>query len=535
MPAKLPKEVVVKLLTSSTLLPALCLAAIASHAQPATSIPIRHIVVIVQENRTPDNLFQGLCSSTAGCGSAPNQYDIQSTYVDANGKTQQLQPVGLATAFDLDHSYSGPNLDNSVSGFVFEYLNRGVTGSPGVPVPPLCGQNAFGCSVPGNNQFMYVYNSPVKNTDGSKGGVLDPYNTLATRYGWANRMFQTNQGPSYPAHQFLFGGTSAPTAADDAAGIFASENGPSSNVGCAAPPGIAVQLVRPIVPMPSQPPYGTETKGDTVPPCFTHPALSDLMYPNVTWTYYTLTSGNDNGGSNLAGYIWTAPDSLTSLCIPGKDNNGNLQCTGPYWTKGMANGYVDLNPPDILNDIGNCHLSDVSWVIPDGKYSDHPINQGQGPSWVAAVVNAIGNSNTCDNNAGYWKDTAIFITWDDWGGWFDHVAPVVLTNTSKYQNQYDYQYGFRVPLLVVSAYSVQTGYIDNEVSDFGSIVRSIEGLFNLPGGEGALNFADARAGSDLRRFFNFNQAPTVFQAIPAPLPASFFVESPVAHDAPDND
>jgi hypothetical protein len=52
---------------------------------------------------------------------------------------------------------------------------------------------------------MYVYNSPVTNTDGSKGGLLDPYLTLATRYGWANRMFQTNQGPSYPAHQFLFG------------------------------------------------------------------------------------------------------------------------------------------------------------------------------------------------------------------------------------------------------------------------------------------------------------------------------------------
>jgi phospholipase C len=76
----------------------------------------------------------------------------------------------------------------------------------------------------------------------------------------------------------------------------------------------------------------------------------------------------------------------------------------------MANGYVDLNPPDVLGDIRNCELAAVSWVIPDGKYSDHPINSGQGPAWVAAMVNAIGNSTTCDNNIGYWQDTAILIS-----------------------------------------------------------------------------------------------------------------------------
>jgi hypothetical protein len=85
--------------------------------------------------------------------------------------------------------------------------------------------------------------------------------------------------------------------------------------------------------------------------------------------------------------------------------------------------------------LGQGELAAVSWVIPDGKYSDHPINSGQGPAWVAAIVNAIGNSTTCDNNIGYWQDTAIFITWDDRGGWFDHVAPVILKDTRKYQDQ----------------------------------------------------------------------------------------------------
>lgn len=233
-----------------------CLGTLA-HAQYPPENPIKHVVVIVQENRTPDNLFQGLCGFGAGCGNASNQYNISSTYVDATHKRQPLQPVGLATPFDLDHSYGGPNLNGTISGFNFEYANRGVASSPGVPVPPICAPDVFGCAVPGSSQFMYVYNSPVTNTDGSKGGLLDPYLTLATRYGWANRMFQTNQGPSYPAHQFLFGGTSAPSASDDALAVFISENGPGTNVGRAAPPSIEVQLVRPIIPMPAQPPYPT--------------------------------------------------------------------------------------------------------------------------------------------------------------------------------------------------------------------------------------------------------------------------------------
>lgn len=449
--------------------------------------------MIVQENRAPDNLFQGLCSFGAGCGNASNQYNISSTYGDATHKRQPLQPVGLATPFDLDHSYGGPNLNLTISGFNFEYANRGVASSPGVPVPPICAPDVFGCAVPGSSQFMYVYNSPLTNTDGSKGGLLDPYLTSATRYGWANRMFQTNQGPSYPAHQFLFGGTSAPSASDDALGVFISENGLGTNVGCAAPPSIDVQLVHPIIPMPAQPPYGSESKGDLAAPCATHEALSDLLYPNFSWTYHAITTGTSNGGANLAGSIWTAPNSLSSICIPEKDSNGLLQCTGKYWDKGMANGYVDLNPPDVLGDIRNCELAAVSWVIPDGKYSDHPINSRQGPAWVAAIVNAIGNSTTCDNNIGYWQDSAIFITWDDWGGWFDHVAPVILKDTHKYQDQYSYPLGFRVPLIVVSAYSPQTGYINNEINDFGSVLRAIEAILKLPGGEGALNFADARA------------------------------------------
>jgi phospholipase C len=198
------------------------------------------------------------------------------------------------------------------------------------------------------------------------------------------------------------------------------------------------------------------------------------------------------------------------------------------WVKGASNGYVDTAPPDVLNDIANCTLSQVSWVTPAGQYSDHPINSGQGPSWVAAIVNAIGNDTHCDDGTGYWKDTAIFITWDDWGGWYDHVPPVF----EKSGNQKDYERGFRVPLLVVSAYSPKPGYISNQDCDFGSIVKAIEGIFGL----GNLGFADARSKNDLHEFFDFHRSPTVYRTIPAPLPGSFFINTITSEkDPPDND
>jgi len=94
------------------------------------------------------------------------------------------------------------------------------------------------------------------------------------------------------------------------------------------------------------------------------------------------------------------------------------------------------------------------------------------------------------------------------------------------QGQGDYQYGFRVPLLVVSAYT-PVGYVDNLRYDFGSIHRFIEQNLGIP--EGALGFADARATNDLTTFINWNQQPRKFQHISAPLDASFFIndKSPV--------
>jgi phospholipase C len=444
--------------------------------------PFKHVVVIFQENRTPDNLFQGLCAppygTTESCSAqpGPGQYDIQaSNWLDntSPGGVIQPAPVFLANAYDLSHAHMA--------------FTKMCDADPVTGQCKMDGAAGVGCSgtcLP-KPQFRYVLNYQ---------GRLNPYLDLATQYGWANYMFQTNQGPSFPAHQYIFGGTSAPSAADDAAGIFAAENmsGTAAVAGCIAESTTTVQLVGP---------DGIEDPRQKIYPCFEHKTLPDVLPPSVTWRYYAPGAGS----------IWTAPDAIQHIC---QSTGPGGQCAGDTW-----NTNVDLKPADVLTDIGNCNLRSLSWVIPTGANSDHANgNDGGGPSWVAAIVNAIGQ--------GYWKDTAILITWDDWGGWYDHEPPTKLDFP-----QGGYQYGFRVPLIVVSAYT-STHYINNYQHDFGSILRFIENDFGIQ--EGILNFADARAQNDLFAFFDFTLPPRKFQTISATFPASFFLNDKRPATDPDD-
>ncbi len=455
----------------------------------AAQVPnFQHVVVIVQENRTPDNLFQGLCSAPFGsfvsCSTSPNssQYNIQTmNWLDRHSSTGVTQPapVALANKYDLSHAHGA---------FVAQCDRDPITG-----ICRMDGSGDVTCSGQclSNPQFRYVDYST---------NTLTPYLDMATQYGWANYMFQTNQGPSFPAHQFIFGGTSAPTAADDAAGVFAAEN-PShdhSFAGCTAAAGATVLLIDP------------SGENRRIYPCFEHSTMADLLSGDITWRYYAPSQGS----------IWTAPNAIQHIC---ESTGPGGRCVGQQWSDN-----VDLKSANVLKDIAACRLRSLSWVVPTGANSDHAeINDGGGPSWVAAIVNAIGNSSACDNNTGYWKNTAILITWDDWGGWYDHEPPLILA-----QPVGDYQYGFRVPLLFVSAYT-PAGYINNERHDFGSVLRFLEHNFGIP--EGALNFADSRATNDLSAFYDLSRQPRVFQTIPAPKNAAFFINDKRPPTDPDDD
>jgi len=359
---------------------------------------------------------------------------------------------------------------------------------------------------PSQPQFRFVAN-PIVGTH----RLLDPYLMLATQYGWANYMFQTNQGPSFPAHQFIFGGTSAPTAGDDHMGIFASGNmrgmlGSNNRAGCIADATTGVELIHP---NPNPPPRGVVNS--EVYPCFDHQTIPDILPPGVSWRYYTPSAGS----------IWTAPNAIFHICQP---TGPGGTCQGQEWLN-----HVDLRPSDVLADIRSCNLRSVSWVIPAGQNSDHagnPNNTG-GPAWVAAIINAIGNHPTCPNGEVYWRNTAIIITWDDWGGWYDHESPTI-----RPLRQGDYQYGFRVPLIVVSAYT-PAAYISNSRHDFGSILRFIEHNFGIP--EGELTFADHRARTDLTDFFDLDQPPRPFQRVSAAKDETYFLNDKTVPTDPDDD
>jgi hypothetical protein len=342
-------------------------------------------------------------------------------------------------------------------------------------------------------------------------GILDPYFQLAEQYGFANYMFQTNEGPSFLAHQFLFSGTSAPegySTSDTNYQLFAAENPtPGQLSGCASAgpstgnPGTLVEDISSVTGGEGydyQPPYYYDlVEAAYGYPCYDHASMANLLdNGGITWKYYT----NYPPSANT---IWTAPNAFYKICgyHPGQDGDQGAcvnNTANNDWDKVDYQTYGD-----ILNDINNTDctaLKNVSWVIPDGHWSDHPGGLANGfgdggPSWAAAIVNAVGDS-TC----GYWNNTVILVVWDDWGGWYDHIQPYT---TGGYiggsnHNGQSYVYGLRVPLLVVSGYTKTstdggdgyTGYIsgtstqggENDgqyVHDFGSILGFIEHVFGL--------------------------------------------------------
>ena len=155
---------------------------------PHINSPISHIVIIFQENRTPDNLFQDPVLIARGA-------DIASSGLNSHGQTIPLTPIPLANKYDLSHMhsafvamYDGGKMDGA--NLIVDYCSR---------------ENCLP-----NPQFKSVLPSDVQ-----------PYFSLAEQYTFGDRMFQTNEGPSYPAHQFILSGTSAPGPGSN---LFVAEN-----------------------------------------------------------------------------------------------------------------------------------------------------------------------------------------------------------------------------------------------------------------------------------------------------------------------
>ncbi|HKV58825.1 MAG TPA: alkaline phosphatase family protein [Ktedonobacteraceae bacterium] len=188
-------------------------------------------------------------------------------------------------------------------------------------------------------------------------------------------------------------------------------------------------------------------------PCYNIPTIADeLTAAGKTWRFYSSVG------------IWDSPRMVQSTY-----NSSNIVS----------------NPNKVVSDINAKKLADVTWVTPQGNVAnDHPPSALQGgQNFVSGIVNAIINNS-------YWSNTAIFVTWDDWGGWYDHVSPPVVDGVGL---------GSRVPLLVISPYAKQ-GYISHQQGEFSSFATFAEKVFSLP----SLNQRDAHT-SDLMDFFDFTQ------------------------------
>jgi phospholipase C len=146
-------------------------------------------------------------------------------------------------------------------------------------------------------------------------------------------------------------------------------------------------------------------------------------------------------------------------------------------------------------------LPSVSWVMPGIGYGEHPPDPiGPGQAWVTSVVNAVMQSPD-------WRTTAIFLTWDDWGGFYDHVRPPVVDQNG---------YGIRVPGILISPWA-REGYVDHQTLSSDAYLKLIEALFL--NGQALNPKTDGRPDSrptvrekvgilgDLRKEFDFHQQP----------------------------
>jgi phospholipase C len=397
------------------------------HAHPGVQGQILHVVVIVQENRSFDNLFNAY----------PGANTVQSG-INSLGQSVPLTAISLTVPYDIVHS---------VKQFSDAWDNGNMDGFDKQPITIY----RHGYNPPPNPQFGYVPRSEAQT-----------YWNMAGQYVLADNNFASNIDGSFEAHQYLIAGQS-----------YNAGNNPNITPwGCDSSRGNAVGILnaqRQIV--------------SSMFPCFpnaagapTYPTLADqLDAKSISWKYYAPVFM----GSGANGYIWSAFDAVNAIR------------NGPDWRN-----HVISPPSTVISDARNNQLPSMVWVAPTLWNSDHSASgSASGPAWVASIVNAIGQSPA-------WSTTAIFVVWDDWGGWYDHVNPP----------QVDFDgLGFRVPLLVISPYA-KRGYVSHVQYEFGSILRFAETEFGLT----PMAASDRRANGLGADCFDFTQAPRPYMPFALP-------------------
>jgi phospholipase C len=325
--------------------------------------------------------------------------------------------------------------------------------------PNYC--HEWGCAhVAYNNGLMDNFNkgpgcttAPYLCYAEANASLIPNYWALAGHFVLNDNTYSSLEGASYANHLYTVAGGSGPDQPHSAIDNPQLANGAPGNTswGCDAPKGETTKLL----------------DGQKVAPCFTYTTLADeLEAAGVPWKFYAPQSTEP-------GYVWNTLDGFSPI------RNTNL------WTQRVVPWQ------NITTDAQNNTLPAFSWVTAPKQYSDHPpASSCTSENWTVNIINAIEQSPA-------WSSTAIFLTWDDWGGFYDHVVPPVIDGLG---------YGFRVPFMVISPYAYaktnaqSNAHVDHTMLEFSSVLRFAEQNFNLP----SLQRRDATAG-DLMKDFDFSQ------------------------------
>lgn len=275
------------------------------------------------------------------------------------------------------------------------------------------------------------------------------YWAYASNFVLADNMFSSLQGPSFPNHLYTVAAQSGNAINNPHSQL--KQPADQSKWGCDADSTSTVAVLDPA------------TRNITkVFPCFDFQTLADsLTAAGISWKYYAPSEGE-------TGYIWSAFDAVNHI------RNGTA------WSTNVV--------PDtqFAIDAQNGNLPAVTWLVTKGIQSDHPISGVCiGENWTVQQLTAVMQGPD-------WSSTAVFLTWDDFGGFYDHVAPPVSDA---------FGLGPRVPLIIISPYA-KKGFISHTRYEFSSFLKLAEERFALQ----PLGPRDAAA-NDMLDSFDFTQPP----------------------------
>jgi phospholipase C len=379
-----------------------------SAAPPPGIEKIKHIVVIMQENRSFDSYF----------GTYPGADGIPRGVCVPDPRGGCLKPYHVSKDRNIGGPHALKNALRDIDGGAMDgFVREAVAARKACvdPHDPVCSAPAAGSDVMGYHDAREIPN----------------YWAYARNYVLQDHMFEPNKSWSLPAHLLTVSAWSAKCSV---------KGDPMS---CVSAPDL-----------PATPPDFRGNLKKKIPDY----AWTDITYllhkHNVSWRYYVFSG--------------TQPDCEDDAAISCKPIPQDAKTPGiwnplPWFSTVRENWQLSNITPlgNFFKAAKKGKLPAVSWIVPTQKVSEHPpglVSAGQ--AYVTTLVNAIMRSPN-------WSSTAIFLTWDDWGGFYDHVLPPTVDAES---------YGLRVPGLVISPYA-KRGYIDHQILSFDAYLKFIEDRF----------------------------------------------------------